>query len=148
MYGGTYNEAYDRTSKIIWNNETIYNDNIAKHSSETNHDFVLFFTSEEYDAPSTDGTYSASIEVTNPDGTNYGSNSWLITLSSALSNDKTFNIQVSATNKLTIYFETGRSLTENKTATITATYSNKNQDYSTYSSFKKQDTLDLASGSY
>lgn len=71
-----------------------------------------------------------------------------ITLSSALSNDDSFKIEISAINKLKVIFETGRKLTESKTATITATYSNKNQDYSTYSSFKKQDTIDLASGSY
>ena len=83
--GYTYREAYDRGCEITWNGETINTNNIAKHSSETDHSFYTFFTSEQYDAPSTDGTYSASIKVTNPDDTSYGSNTDYITLSSVLS---------------------------------------------------------------
>ena len=141
----TNSELYNRTGKVNWNNKNCFDGEIKAGEDITS---ITKLFEESQDAPSEDGTYSASMEVKNPDDTTYGSSTKYITLSSALSNDSTFRIEVSPTNKLTIYFETGRSLTENKTAIITATYSNKNQDYSTYSSFKKQDTLDLSSGSY
>lgn len=145
VYAYTYSELYDRTGKIIWNGETLFDDTVNK-SSNINETVELI--KDYYPAPSEDGTYYGSIEITNPDDTTYGSMTNSITLSSALSNDDSFKIEISAINKLKVIFETGRKLTESKTATITATYSNKNQDYSTYSSFKKQDTIDLASGSY
>lgn len=145
VYAYTSSELYDRPGTIVWNDETLFDDTITKGSEIKK---TVELIKKYYSAPSTDGTYSGKITVTNPDDSVYGEMTNVVAITSNLEADdgtanSTFKINISGeTAKVT--FETGRKLTSSKNITISLNYIKNNGSKEVV----KTDDMTLPSGSY